>query len=114
MQHLGAESVGHGEADVRAVLGRVEVDAERALAEGRRDDVDDHVGDDARLGVVRYDLAERLQNLLAEILVRPGLVFGGAGGVCGAARMGEMVGPLGEGAGHHDRRFDAHRDNSRA
>jgi hypothetical protein len=45
VQHLAAQPVEHGEADVGSILGRVDVNAEGPLAERAIDDFDNSDGD---------------------------------------------------------------------
>ena len=66
VQHFRAEPVEHGEADIGAVLARIDMDPERPHAERRVDEVDDGVGDAADVGILRNDRGEGLLNLVAE------------------------------------------------
>ncbi|MCC8983123.1 hypothetical protein H8A92_30705 [Bradyrhizobium sp. 10BB] len=43
MQHLVADAVDHGKCDFGSVLGRIDVDTERPLAEPRVDDLNEGV-----------------------------------------------------------------------
>ena len=92
MQHLRANAVEHGEADIGAILGRVDVDAERPLTERRADDIDDRLGDEPDIGILRHDRRKRLLHLLAKALLGTGLVFRRARRIGGAAGMGEVIG----------------------
>jgi hypothetical protein len=78
MQHLGAHAVDDGERDLGAVLRRIDVDAERALAERRVNDTDDCFGDLTGIGVRRNDSGKGFLDFLAITFVRPRFVLGGA------------------------------------
>jgi hypothetical protein len=58
VQHLRAQAVERGEADIRAILGRIIVEAERTRAEQHVDDLDDPVGNALHIGILRHDLAK--------------------------------------------------------
>ena len=59
MQHLVADAVDHGECDVGAIFGRVDMNTERPLAERRIDDADDGIRDQGSIGIRWHDRAER-------------------------------------------------------
>src|ERR1700742_1076979 len=77
MQHLGPEPVEHREPDFSAVLGWIDVDSKRTLAERSIDDGDQCVGDRGYVGVSRHDRVERFLHLGAELRIRSGLVLAG-------------------------------------
>jgi hypothetical protein len=58
MQHLSPEPVEHREADVCAVLGRVDVNPKRTLPKWDVDHVDKGVGNDGNIGVRGHDGVE--------------------------------------------------------
>ena len=98
VQHLVAHAVDHREGHRGAVLGRIDMDAERALAEGHVDQVGDGDGHGGWIGVRRGDAAEGGADLLGEARRRAGGVLGEAIEIGRAAGMGEVVGAAGEGA----------------
>jgi hypothetical protein len=107
MQHLAAKAIEDREADIRAVLGRINMHPKRPLAEGRVDDPDDGIGRGRGVRVGRHYGRKGLLHLLAKTGIRPRLIFGDACLIGGATGMGEVVGAPGEGAGYDDRGFDA-------
>jgi hypothetical protein len=87
MQHLVADAVHDSERNVGPVLGRINMHPERTLAEWRLDNLGDRLSHGAGIGALRHDLSEGLLDLLAEIRIRTGIVFGDAGGVRRLAGM---------------------------
>ena len=59
------------------------------------------------VGIGGFEAGETLQRLVGDAGIGTGFVFGGPRRVRRLAGMGEVVGALGEGARHHDRRLDA-------
>ena len=70
MQHLGAEPVEHGEADIGAVLGRIVMDAERVLAERRVDARRSFTQAAADLALPRSTATQVIQQLEQRLGVR--------------------------------------------
>ena len=102
IQHFGAKTVEHRETDIGPILGWIDVDAERALAKGGVNDLDDCVGYGRSVGILRHDLGERLPHLVAETGIRSSFIFGYARLVGGFAGMREVIGAAGEGTGNND------------
>src|SRR3984957_139963 len=69
VQHLGANAIENGEADIGAVLRRINVNAKRPLSEWRVDDVHDRLGNRAGVRVRRHDSRKRLLDLLAKAAI---------------------------------------------
>ena len=78
IQHLRAQAVGDGEADIGTISGRIDMHAERASSEGSSDDTDDSLCDQCSVRILRNDLCKRLLHLCAETRVRTCFVFRGA------------------------------------
>ena len=107
MQHLSPEPIENREADVGAVLGRIEVNPERALAKRGVDHADERVGNHGYIGVRRHDGVEGLLNPGSEIRIGSRFVLVEHCLVARRAGIGKVVGTTGECAGHNDRRLDA-------
>ena len=86
VQHLGANAIEHGKADIGAVLRGIDVNAERPLSKRGVDDVHDGLGNGAGVGIGRNDRRKGLLDLLAKAAIRPRFVFRGPPGVGRSAR----------------------------
>src|SRR6266478_593356 len=106
MQHLAAKAIEDREADVGAVLARIDIHAKRPLAERRVDDPDDGIGHGRGVRVGRHYGRNGILHLLTETGIRPRLIFGHARVVSRPTGMGEVVGAPSESAGHDDRSLD--------
>src|SRR5260370_5813678 len=88
-EHFRTDPIRDAVDDLAAVLGRVDVGPEWALAKGQVDDLDDRLGDSAHIGVGGFERSETLQGLLGHagigtlIIFRCPRLVGGAGGVGG-------------------------------
>jgi hypothetical protein len=91
MQHLRSHAIDDPERHLCSILRRINVRAERPLAERRIDDLHDGFGNRAHIGVLGHDSGEGLLNSLAITFIRPCFVFGEAGLVGRHAGMREMV-----------------------
>jgi hypothetical protein len=78
-EHLGADSIGDAVNDFRAVLRGIDVDAERALADGRVDDAGDGGGDFVGVGIGRLQARQTLEALLGQAGVGAVVVLVGTG-----------------------------------
>ncbi len=74
MQHLAAKAIEDREADVGAVLARIDIHAKRPLAERRVDDPDDGIGHGRGVRVGRHYGRNGILHLLTETGIRPRLI----------------------------------------
>jgi hypothetical protein len=77
MQHFGPHAVDNRECNLRPVLRRIDVDAERTFAEGRVHDLDDCFCNCARIGILRNDSSKCLLDFSPVSFIGSRLVFSG-------------------------------------
>src|SRR5258707_8743196 len=92
-EHFRTDPVRDAVDDLAAVLRRVDMGPEWALAKGQVDDLDDRLGDSAHIGVGGFERSETLQGLLGHAGIGAFIIFrcprlvggraGGGGGGCG-------------------------------
>src|SRR5713101_9176913 len=100
MEHLRPNAIDHPECHLGPVLGRINMYAERPLAERCIYNLDDGCRDSVKVRVLGHDSGEGVLNLLAITFIWPCLVFGEASLVGRHAGMREVVGALGKRAWH--------------
>src|ERR1700730_7736960 len=106
-EHFGPDAICNAVDDLRTVLRRIDMGAERTGAERSRDDIDDGNGNRCRIRVGGFEGSQALQRLIGYPGVRTVVIFSDARRIGGRPRMGEMVGALRKSTWHDDRRFDA-------
>lgn len=104
---LGPHPVRHRVDDLGAVLSGIRGYPVRPFAERPADDVDDGARDGGGVGVGRLERGHALPDLIRKAPVGALVVQRSALDVSGFARVGEVVGALGERAGRDDAGLDA-------
>ena len=74
-EHFRADTVGDAVDNFGAVLRRIDVRAERPLAEGHADHADDRFGDGPCIGVGGLKRGETLQRLIRQARIRPLIIL---------------------------------------
>ncbi len=83
-EHFCADAVGDAVDDFRAVLRRIDMHAERPLAERHADHPNDRFGNIARVSVGGLKRGEALQRLIRQARIRPVVILRGTRLVAGA------------------------------
>ena len=92
--HLAAHAIGDCIDDLRAVLRRIDVDPERALAERKIDDAGDLACNFRGIGVGGLEAGKTLQRFFRNAGIRTGFIFGDPRLIRRLAGMSKMVGAL--------------------
>jgi len=107
MQHFGPHTVDDCKRNLRPVLRRIDMDAQRTFAEGGVHDLHDCFCNCTCIGILWNDGGKGLLDSLSVSFIWPCLVLAGALLVGRHSRMREMVSAPGECSGHDDRSFNA-------
>src|SRR6267143_6767702 len=103
---LGADTIRNCIDDLRAVLRRIDVHAERPLAKWRIDHLHNSVRDGGDIRVGWHYRGEAIAHLVGATRIRTCFVLSDSCFVGGRTRMREMIGATGEGAGNDNRGLD--------
>jgi len=95
-KHFTADPVSHAIDDFRAILRRIDMDPERALAEWQIDHIDNGVSHGAGIGVGWLQRRQALQRLSGHTGIRAVVVCGDPGQISRCAGMRKVVGAFGE------------------
>ena len=98
-EHFRADAVGYAVDDFRAVLRWIDMGAERPLAEGRIDHLDDRFGDGPCIGVGGLKRGETLHRQIRQPCIRSVIILRGARRIGRQTGMRKVVGALGKGPG---------------